>query len=142
MTTAVAATATPPHARTSASDAASPIPVVRIFRIQKDAVTTGTLLAAEWCAGISVVRACGDESGMSTETFSRADGGELAEPTMIDGSEPSTWCGSETGKSRSSGRGDCARHRDEQQHPSGRRAWWADPGSRRGRRCAVDRRLR
>src|SRR6478672_11326700 len=41
--TAIAAM--PPH-RTRASEAASPMPVVRILMTQNDAVTTGTLLAA------------------------------------------------------------------------------------------------
>src|SRR4051794_24893330 len=42
----VTATATTPPHRTSASEAASPIPVVRILRIQKAAVTAGTLVRA------------------------------------------------------------------------------------------------
>src|SRR3954454_20594163 len=41
--TAVTTMASPPPQRTSASDAASPMPVVRIFNTQNDAVTTGTL---------------------------------------------------------------------------------------------------
>src|SRR3954452_18812305 len=39
--------ASPPPQRTSASDAASPMPVVRIFNTQNDAVTMGTLLTMD-----------------------------------------------------------------------------------------------
>src|SRR3954452_20884294 len=58
--------ASPPPQRTSASDAASPMPVVRIFNTQNDAVTTGTLL--------TINRATRGRSGVA----GRVDGDDIA----------------------------------------------------------------